>query len=209
MTLEANKIYDEYVPRDIHHVQPILMWELEWKTDLLNDPQLETELAREDIWVMESHHRNLRGYYDRKSSKFLEKLAYEFTKYKQQFTDMVFDTNKRTIGHYWAKPKEYYSGHLFMPPIIYKDMPTFDMVPHIDSSHIMIQSIINLVDNGDMGTEFYYPDSHEPFYKSIGTKGKGGAFLNTHASIHGIRNITKPRYILYVPMFFAYQLETK
>jgi hypothetical protein len=82
-------------------------------------------------------------------------------------------------------------------------MPGFEMSPHIDNYHIMVQTIINLTENGDVGTEFYSPSKKLPYYAGSGALNTGTSFFNTHGSVHGIRNIDKPRFILYTAVYIT------
>jgi len=201
MEITQTKIYDEYLADDIHKVQPILMWQLKL-THSYNQTELEQELNRDDIWIPEPHHKNLRCRYNH-TSKLLNNFISEFSTLKDKFIEESYRANEHTVGHYWYKGKEHYVKNSTFPPTIYKDMPGFEMSPHIDNYHIMVQTIINLTENGIVGTEFYSPSKELPYYAGSGTLNTGTAFFNTHGSVHGIRNIDKPRFILYTAVYIT------
>lgn len=201
MEITQTKIFDEYLADDVHKVQPILMWNLSL-THSYHQNELEQELNRDDIWIPESHHKNLRCRYNH-TSKRLNDFINEFSKLKNEFIEESYNTNEHTVGHYWYKGKEHYLKNSTFSPTVYKDMPGFEMAPHIDNYHIMVQTIINLTDNGDVGTEFYSPSKEHPYYAGNGKVNTGTAFFNTHGSVHGIRNIDKPRFILYTAVYIT------
>jgi hypothetical protein len=201
MEITQTKIFDEYLADDVHKVQPILMWNLSL-THSYHQNELEQELNRDDIWIPESHHKNLRCRYNH-TSKRLNDFINEFSKLKNEFIEESYNTNEHTVGHYWYKGKEHYLKNSTFSPTVYKDMPGFEMAPHIDNYHIMVQTIINLTDNGDVGTEFYSPSKEYPYYAGNGKVNTGTAFFNTHGSVHGIRNIDKPRFILYTAVYIT------
>ena len=79
---------------------------------------------------------------------------------------------------------------------LFKDLPGLNMDTHLDNSHIMLQSIINLTDN-DVGTELFSIDSDKPIYTMTGKRNRGIMFFNSPGALHRIKNVTKERYIFY------------
>jgi hypothetical protein len=66
-----------------------------------------------------------------------------------------------------------------------KDEPRFNIITHVDSSIIVGTFIMNLVDNGEVGTEFFSDDNRSVF-KASGKKYSGYFFLNTRKSRHNM-----------------------
>lgn len=201
LELTSNKIYDRYLNKDLHKLFPQLIWEMSLSSSDLNSEELISELNREDIWVSSNRGNNLRYHYVNGSNVLLDSLIQSFKKFRQQLIDLTFDTNKQVASQSWFMPKDHYLKHCHIDPIIYKDMPGYKMSVHKDNSHIMLQTLFNLSENGSMGTEFFNSNETESFYKASGNKCKGVGFLNTGESAHIIRDVTAIRYILYVAVY--------
>lgn len=201
LSLTTNKIYDRYLEKDLHKLFPQLIWEMSLSSVDLDNEELLKELNREDIWVTVKRGNGLRYEYVNGSSKILDELNDNFKKLRPQLFDLMFDTNVRVATQSWFMPKEHYFKHCHLDPIIYKDMPGYEMNLHKDNAHIMLQTLFNLTDNGSMGTEFFNSNETESFYKSTGEKNKGVGFLNTGESAHIIRDVTDIRYILYAAVY--------
>jgi hypothetical protein len=201
LELTTNKIYDRYLDKDLHKLFPQLIWEMSLSSNDLNSEELLTELNREDIWALANRGSNLRYQYINGSSVLLDSLNQSFKKFRPQLIDLMFDTNKQVASQAWFMPKDHYLKNCHIDPIIYKDMPGYKMSVHKDNSHIMLQTLFNLSENGSMGTEFFNSNETESFYKGSGGKCKGVCFLNVGESAHIIRDITDVRYILYVAVY--------
>ena len=84
---------------------------------------------------------------------------------------------------------------------INKDTVGFSMQPHLDNSHVVVQTIINLVDNPS-ATEIYEFNDTTPKYQMSTDVNKGVTFFNNPGAVHGIRNITRDRYTLYAAVTY-------
>lgn len=118
----------------LHH--DLRMWEWEG-----NQPQGELRLAM--------------GY---TSPDSIYAFKNEFKSLKDDILDQLYETGSEHIKQHWNKGLEYYKNNSIMDCTIYKDLPGFSMVPHVDHGHIMFQLLINLTEN-DTGTAFHNPST--------------------------------------------------
>lgn len=201
LALTANKIYDRYLEKDLHKLFPQIIWEMNLSSVDLDNESFLNELYREDIWTSINRGNGLRYEYTKGSSTLFDSLIDNFKKLRPQLIDLIFDTNKSVASQSWFMPKEHYFKYCHIDPTIYKDIPGYKMSVHKDNSHIMLQTLFNLSENNNMGTEFLNSNESNSFYKSSGKKNQGVGFLNIGESAHIIRDITDIRYILYAAVY--------
>lgn len=169
------------------------LWEIEIVSNVLEDPNF-IELIQSDSNYVRSveHFDDLRSSYS--GNGIVRDLLN--VSLKDKLIDIAF-TNPYTKSRFF-NTKSYYQQNSKYVAKILKDSPGFKMNPHIDNNHVMIQMIVNLIQDNETSTEFYYFNQTEPAYHSPKTKNHGVVFVNTPGAIHSINGITKPRYILYV-----------
>ena len=112
------------------------------------------------------------------------------------------NSNERYFRRSWYHGGEYYVESAHTLAVLNHDEPGFKMGIHIDNSHIMLQTIINLTDN-DSGTELYDIHGVEPYHTMTGEKNKGIMFFNGAGALHSIGNINKNRYTLYSAVMYG------
>jgi hypothetical protein len=82
----------------------------------------------------------------------------------------------------WASKDRATSDLTFKNSVI-QDSPRFNVITHVDSGVIVGTFILNLADNGEVGTEFFSEDLRSVF-KASGRKYSGFFFLNTRKARH-------------------------
>ena len=173
----------------------VLFWEIELYTPLTESDEFKKQLFRNDIW--EQAHRANRLCYTTGMSSILDATVSIPAEHMSQFVQTAANAGF-LFGTRWYQGAEYYSKHAATRTMtqLFKDLPGFDMDIHLDNSHVMLQSIINLTDN-DVGTELFSIDSDKPIYTMSGERNRGIMFFNSPGALHRIKNVAKERYILY------------
>lgn len=173
----------------------VLFWEIELDTPLTESDEFKKQLFRNDIW--EQAHRANRLCYTTNMSSILDATVSIPAEHMSQFVQTAANAGF-LFGTRWYQGAEYYSKHAATHTMtqLFKDLPGFDMDIHLDNSHVMLQSIINLTDN-DVGTELFSIDSDKPIYTMSGKRNRGIMFFNSPGALHRIKNVAKERYILY------------
>ena len=179
--------------KDVHNCYTYGYWNVELD---FSDWDLSKELAREDVWRPEFPGSEGRQTVNPEGSDILNNFCQTFDQNKHMLVSQAFNDFNELFGYRWFKGLDFYINNTNILTTIFKDRVGFSCPPHLDNSHIILQLIINLMDNGT-GTEFYDYLSAEPFAQGSSQQGQGVAFLNMPGSIHGVRNITQTRYILY------------
>ena len=167
---------------DVHRLYDYYFWEV----SINHGYDLKNELSRQEIWYCNySFGGKERFNPDIDKSPVLKTFAEEFsTQFRDIFLNLAM-SNPLTKTR-WFKNIEHYREKTSM---------------HLDNSHIVLQSIINLTDN-QAGTELYNFDSTTPVYQTTGEINKGILFFNSPGAVHGIRNITNDRYTLYAALVY-------
>mgnify|MGYP003336720158 FL=1 len=188
-------VYSEY---DIHNCYNYMYWPV-----TLEIPNfVELEIKKPDIWNTTGQLTNGRLSIALNRSPELNVFCSDLTRTNHsRILDIAYDADTELFRSRWRKDLQYYKYHSRMMNTIYHDSPGYYMPPHLDNSHIILQLIINLVDN-ETGTELYQFNSNEIAYTCSGKAGQGIMFFNSPGAVHGIRNITQDRYILYSQITF-------
>jgi hypothetical protein len=85
---------------------------------------------------------------------------------------------------------------------IFKDVPGFQMSPHLDNSFMIGNAIINLVDNVNSTAFHDYRDHERILFKAPKEKNTGVLFLNTPGCLHSIKNTSdRDRYMMNTSFF--------
>lgn len=196
MKLNITSNHKGRAPGDVHGLYHWLFCELE----LEHNYDLVSELSNDQVWAASKNfnpfNNNQRLIADRSQSGILAEFCNDFHSFKDQLINWAASDNQKLFSSRWYMDPAHYKNVCDFNIEVYKDTAGFSMPPHLDNSHIMIQAIINLTEN-PTGTEIYTFDSREPFYQAPTQKNKGLAFLNNSGAVHGIRNVTQDRYILY------------
>lgn len=196
MQLNILKTHYGRASTDVHGVYEYLFWDVK----LTHNYTLTEELNRKDIWHDSEGFGSCQRYnLIPKKSQLLDNFCQEFEKFKDQLLDLV--TQYKCFKYRWFRDIEYYRNKTSARVIINKDTEGMFMRPHVDNNHIMVQTIINLVDNTS-GTELYEFNNSTPIYQMPADVNKGVAFFNNPGAVHGIRNITRDRYTLYAALVY-------
>ena len=178
-------------PDDVYHQYPFSVWEIEIQSDLVDSPEFEAELRNDNNFIVSgSHDNSLRSVYN-KAGAVEDWLA-------QSQNSSLLDVVSQSACFkpmYYKSLNEYCETTGWSASIL-KDQPGFKMAPHLDNKHVMVQIIVNLVQDYTTATEFYHFNSTTPCYRAPLKKNHGVMFLNTPGSVHGITNVTEPRWIL-------------
>jgi hypothetical protein len=178
-----------------------------WEVELVDVPDCLSELQRPDVWragAMSTGSSGRHQCYDCDSPLLTELLKVP-ARHQEEFILAVsnFDnSNERYFRRSWYHGGEYYVESAHTLAVLNHDEPGFKMGIHIDNSHIMLQTIINLTDN-DSGTELYDIHGVEPYHTMTGEKNKGIMFFNGAGALHSIGNINKNRYTLYSAVMYG------
>ena len=168
------------------------IWEIELQSDALDTPEFESSLRDNDNFtVSEGHNNPLRckftgtgtvtDFLADSQKDFLLDLVSQSPVFRPRYTLPFGDYQKRT--HWLAT--------------IFRDQAGFDMAPHIDNSHVMVQMVVNLLQDNETSTEFYQFNDSEPCYRAPLKRNHGVVFLNTPGAMHRIANVDQTRWILY------------
>lgn len=179
-------------PSDVHHCYNTPVWEVEIQSDLLDTPEFDLSLRLDENFDVSQSHRNIQRSTFCGTGVVAEFLAQSQRDFILDLVSSYFQFNKRyfqSIDHYKRT-----SG---WQSIVLRDQPGFQMKPHIDNSHVMAQMVVNLLEDNDTSTEFYYFNDQQPCYRAPLKKNHGVIFLNTPGAVHSISNINKTRWILY------------
>jgi len=179
-----------------------------WEVELVDVPDCSSELQRSDVWrenIISTRNPGRYQCYDCESPLLAEILkipARHHAEFIHAAAQVDQDLGRQYFKQSWFLGTEYYveSAHTFA--VLNHDQPGFNMQIHVDNSHIMLQTVINLVDN-DSGTELYDINNAEPYYTMTGEKNKGIMFFNSAGALHTIRNINKDRYTLYSAVMYG------
>lgn len=184
------KILNTHQGRPKNDVHSLYEW-LFWDVEIVHDYDLSAELQRNDIW---EHREVKRQFANFEKSLVLKTFFDEFQCLKNQFFNLV--SSEQCFKYRWYKDQDYYADRISMIGEVFKDLPCHVMRPHLDNSHVVLQTIINLVDNPS-STDIYSFDESLPIYRSSRKKNQGITFFNNPGAVHGITNETDDRYILY------------
>lgn len=197
MQLILNKTHRGASALDVHRLYQWLFWDV----TLSHDYDLLPELQRQDIWHMTNRFgpraNRMEAVLER--SPVLREFCKEFEKLRDDFFAMVKDDN--FFKWRWTRDPSVYSTETNMIARIFKDLPGHAMQPHLDNNHIIMQTVINLVDNPSSTDIYSFVDS-VPIYQSSKQQDRGVTFLNTPGAVHGIRNAESDRYILYSALIY-------
>jgi hypothetical protein len=192
MEIIVHKHFDLSSPDDVHDQYRTPVWEIEIQSPVLDTPEFEAELHNNDNFgVSEGHCNNLRSIYNGSGviSKFLKESNQDF------LLDLV--SQSRCFKSRFYKSVDEYCNSTRWFATVLRDQPEFNMNPHLDNSHIMIQMIVNLKQDNETATEFYQFNKSTPVYQAPLKKNHGVVFLNTPGSVHSIVNPNKTRWIFY------------
>lgn len=181
---------------DIHQLYQWLFWDV----SILHEYELEQELQRQDIWKMITpfgQERRARAELDQ--SPLLKEFCQQFDRLHDTFFSMIKDD--KFFQWRWTQAPTSYFARTSMVTAIFKDMPGHVMQPHLDNNHVMMQTVINLVDNPSSTDIYSFADS-KPIYHSSKEQHRGVSFLNTPGAVHAIRNPDSDRYILYSALMY-------
>ena len=197
MRLTINHTHRGLSPADAHQLYQWLFWDV----SISHDYDLSQELAKSDIWYpINRFGTENRARAELNNSPVLQRFCREFDQLKDVFFDMI--KNDKFFQWRWTQPADAYLERISMVTAIYKDMPGHVMQPHLDNSHIMMQTVINLRDNPS-STDLYSFIDQSPIYQSTRERDKGVTFLNTPGAVHGITNLEHDRYILYSALMYS------
>ena len=168
------------------------VWEIEVQSDVLDAPEFESALRCDDNFIISQGHNNpLRGAFNGtgvvanfladSQKDFLLDLVSQSPIFKSRYYMSIDEYQKRT--HWLAT--------------IYRDQRGFDMIPHLDNNHVMVQIVVNLLQDNTTSTEFYRFGESVPCYRAPLKRNHGVVFLNTPGAIHRIANVDQTRWILY------------
>jgi hypothetical protein len=179
-------------PHEVHYQYQSPVWEIEIKSDILDLPEFESALLCNDNFVVSECHSS-----PFRSSFTGNGIIADFLANSQK--DFLLNLVSQTpeFKHRYCMPVEEYQKRTYWFSTIHKDQAGFSMTPHLDNYHIMAQMIVNLLQDADTATEFYYFNESLPCYRGPLKKNHGVVFLNTPGSIHSISNMNKTRYTLY------------
>lgn len=173
---------------DIYEQYQTPIWEIEIQSDTLDSPEFEALLRCNDNFaVSEAHQNNLRS-----TCTNTELLS---TSHKDTILSLV--SQHPVFKARYFRPVEYYQYTASWFSTIIRDRPGFEMKPHLDNNHVMVQLIVNLLQDNDTATEFYHFNETMPCYRAPLKKNHGVFFVNSPGSIHSISNVTKERWIWY------------
>ena len=193
MEIIVNKHFTLSSPDDKHYLYRTPIWEIEIKSDLLDDPEFESGLQLDNNFTADNSWQsaNLRSKFTGtgKVASFLADTQKDF------LLNLVFQS-PAFRAKYYKSIDEYKRSASWFATVL-KDSPGFAMTPHIDNGHIVCQMIVNLLQDNETATEFYQFDKTTPCYKAPLKKNHGVLFVNTPGAVHSIANITQPRWILY------------
>lgn len=174
------------------YIVPI--WEIELKGFLLEDINFFNSL------------NDLKRYKDTYYSDILKRSVYEpfpndpaLELINLDKKNEILDIVGSSIGfqRQYFRPLSSYKEHCYQSNRIILDHPNFEMGVHLDNHSIIVQLIVNLLSDNETSTEFYLINQRDSVYQAPKLKNHGVLFVNTPGALHGIRNITKPRWIWY------------
>ena len=176
-------------PGDVHGLYQSPIWEVEIQSDVLDSPEFEAELRNDNNFIVsEYHHKNLRSMYNRTGAV----TDWLTQSQKSLLLDIVSQSDCFKPMYY--KSLDEYRDTTVWSASVLRDQPGFEMIPHLDNRHVMAQLVVNLLQDYETATEFYYFNSNTPCYRAPLKKNHGVVFLNTPGSVHGIANVTEPRW---------------
>jgi len=168
------------------------VWEIEIRSDLIDLPEFESTLRCDDNFQMSLGHNSLL----RCACNNTGIVANLYTESQQEFLlDLVSEIPE--FKYRYPRPKDEYQTKTRWFANIFRDQAGFDMIPHIDNSHIMVQMVVNLLQDNNTSTEFYQFNELVPCYRAPLKRNHGVIFLNTPGAIHRIADVNQTRWILY------------
>jgi hypothetical protein len=180
-------------PDDVYNQYPFSVWEIEVQSDLLDSPEFEAELRNNNNFIVSGvHDNNLRSVYNKAG------IVEDWLSQSQKSALLDIASESDCFKPLYYKSLDEYCNNTVWAASILKDHPGFKMAPHLDNKHVMVQAVVNLVQDYATATEFYYFNSTTPCYRAPLKKNHGVLFLNTPGSVHGINNVTEPRWTLSV-----------
>jgi hypothetical protein len=126
-----------------------------------------------------------RKYIDVKSTPALNRLSDFLKSELGTFHEVTSSIPQEVIRANLFRPELWPSKEVEFINSAIKDEPRFNVTTHVDSSIIVGTFILNLADNGEVGTEFFSDDNRSVF-KASGEKYSGFFFLNTRKSRHNM-----------------------
>ena len=196
MELCINRTYEGRALTDVHTMYDWLFWDIELK----HNYDLSAELVKPTIWHDNHEFKTACRYCaDINQSEILLDFCNDFAKLKNQLIELA--AGYECFTYRWWKDIDYYLPKMNIDVGINKDTVGFSMQPHLDNSHVVVQTIINLVDNPS-ATEIYEFNDTTPKYQMSTDVNKGVTFFNNPGAVHGIRNITRDRYTLYAAVTY-------
>ena len=205
--MTINIIKTHYVPHGhsaFNGTYDHLFWEVELVDSDTDGEDFQQRLNRDDIWQVGIAGQGIKRLtYRPESDPVLDHLMRVPEKQQEQFIRLTKGVYNEHVSTRWYKDAEYYvnASNVRTRSAIYRDQVGFAMGIHLDSSHVMLQAVINLSDN-ETGTEMYTADSTEPTYTMTGRRNHGIMFFNGPGTLHGIRNVNKDRHILYYGIMY-------
>jgi len=176
------------------HFYSVPIWEIELQGYDINNLEFESLVKDQNNYnTIKFSEEIFRYYYEGDKDDAVHMIKGQT--FKEQIIDVV-STTKEFKEKYVKNISEIRNNFIQFANIIL-DYPGFYMSPHIDNVNVVVQCIVNLIQDNETSTEFYTSDSEEPVYQAPKKKNHGVMFLNTHGSIHGIRNIKDYRWIWY------------
>ena len=169
------------------------VWDVEYKWDDNLNEELEKELKRKDVWL--NPRKKLRSNYNG-SSLVVDKICNDLIAQKNEILE-YFDSYKPDyFKNQWVRGLDHYKKTSKMLVGIFWDQPGFQITPHLDNRHLIIQGIINLTNN-ESSTQYHSILSWDTVYTAKKERHTGSMFVNGPGMVHSIKNPNKDRYILY------------
>jgi hypothetical protein len=168
------------------------VWEIEVQSDILDTPEFESALRCDDNFSVSKGHNNpLRCGFNGTG------MVADFLADSQKDFLLNLVSQSPVFQPRYVLPFDEYQKRAYWLATIYRDQAGFEMEPHLDNSHVMIQMVVNLLQDNNTSTEFYQFNESVPCYRAPLKQNHGVVFLNTPGALHRIANVDQTRWILY------------
>lgn len=184
----------------IYSFYRLTVWDLELRWDQQWQIDIQREVSRDDVWA--PGYFPTRCYYTGDDDHILE-ICNSLASHKDHILAQINQHQPDLFNVRWPRGLDYYKKNSRMQTAVFRDSPGFYIPPHVDNQHIIVQAIVNLVDNGDVGTEFHTVLNPAAWYRTSGIAGLGSMFVNGPGGIHSIKNGSQNRYVLYTTIEFG------
>lgn len=190
MEIVVHKSFTLKSPDDVYDQYSAPIWEIEIVDPELNSAEFLQSMTTESNFETSAWHNNLMR--KKFSGTMPACLANRAT---NQLLDIVLE--HQLVCNRFPMGKKWYQDRCVWSPSIFLDLPGFSMTPHIDNAHVMVHVIVNLVQDNDNATDFYYFDQDDPVYRAPTKKHHGVMFVNTPGAMHALNAVLNPRCIWY------------